>query len=707
MARTALGVLRVVGGADTTAQVESAAQQRAAIVNPVATPDPQSELAGFIMDQYMMMRRHRDTVGAGWSDRLLKALRAFNGQYDPSQLSDIRQFGGSEVYARVIAMKCRGTSSLLRDVYLGADKSWGLVPDPDPPIPPEIIRAIQNLVTTEVHTMMQPGPPGPDGQPAPAQPPEPSKIRDRINELTEAARQAAKAKSVAQGKIAEDKLEEILDEGGFYHALQEFITDLPLFPYACIKGPTVKLKNDVVWQQGKAVVTTKPRLTWYRVSPFDIYWTPGVSDIADANVVERSRLTRGEINDLLDIPGYNVKEVRAVLDEYGRGGLSDTWDQTDTERAVLESRENPRWNQSGMIDCLEFQGNVQGRLLLQYGMDKQDIPDELRDYFVQGWLIGRHVIKVQLSPSPRKRHQYYVTSFEKVPGTPVGNGLPDILADIQDVCNATLRSMVNNLAMSSGPQVTVNDDRLGDGEDGENMFPWKRWHVRSDPFGNNQEPPISFFQPQNNSQALMAVYSAWSELADEMSAIPRYMTGAQTGSIGRTASGLSMLMSNSAKILQTVASNIDRDVMEGILGGLFDMVMLTDQSGLLTGDENIRVLGVNVAVQKETQRARQLEALQITGNPIDMAIIGPKGRAAMLRPIMDTIGLPGEQIVPTDEQLSQQQKIAAAQAQAQGQPGHAMGPGPGQAQGNQPSPLNGNQGPTTNLTGANINGGVG
>lgn len=692
-----VGVLRAVSGSDTTAQMEQAAKERAAAAAP-AKPADMSGLASFFTDQYYLMRNHRNTFGAGWSDRLIKALRAFNGQYDPDQLKAINQFGGSQVYARIIAMKCRGTSSLLRDVYLGADKSWGLVPDPNPEIPPEVLRAIQSLIHAELSGMLsQPG----------AQMPDPNMIRDRIAQLTEGARQAAKKKSGDQAKIAEDKLQDILNEGGFYHALQEFITDLPLFPYACIKGPTVRIKTEVNWVKGKATSESKPKLIWYRVSPFDVYWTPGVSDIADANVIERLRLTRAELNDLLDLPGYNQDEVRAVLEEYGRGGIVDNWDQTDAERAVLESRENPLFNQSGMIDCLEFQGNAQGRLLLEHGMDPALIPDPLRDYFVEGWLIGRHVIKVQLAPSPRKRHQYYVTSFEKVPGTPVGNGLPDILADIQDVCNATLRALVNNLSMSSGPQVTVNDDRLAPGEDGEQMYPWKRWHVKADPFGNNTEPAIAFFQPQINSQQMMAVYAQWTELADEMSAIPRYMTGAQTGSIGRTASGLSMLMSNSAKILQTVAANIDRDVMEGILGGLFDMVMLTDTTGLLTGEEEVRVLGVNVAVQKETQRARQLEALQITNNPTDMQIIGPKGRAAMLRPVLETIGLPGEQIVPTDEQLLKQQQQAAAIAEMQGQPGHGgMGENAAHAQGNQPGPIvNGNQGPTTNTVRPTIQGG--
>jgi hypothetical protein len=422
-----------------------------------------------------------------------------------------------------------------------------------------------------------------------------------------------------------------------------------------------------------------PVLCWERVSPFDVYWTPGVAQIEDANVIQRSRLTRAEINTLLDLPGFITEEVRAVLDEYGRGGLVDNWDQTDSERSILEGREDPRFNQSGLIACLEFQGNAQGRFLLDLGMDPSEIPDPLRDYYCNAWLIGRHIIKVQLIPSPRKRHQYYITSFEKIPGTPAGNGLPDLLADVSSVTNATLRALVNNLSISSGPQVVVNDDRLGDGENGEDMYPWKRWHVKSDPFGNNTEKAVEFFSPASNANELLAVYQAFSAMADEASAIPKFMTGSPpAGGLGRTASGLSMLMQNSSKILQTVASNVDIDVIEPVINALVDMVMLTDQTGLLTGEEKVRVLGVQVAQQRETQRARQLEFLQLTANPIDMAIIGPKGRAQVLRSVATEIGLPGENIVPSESDLDKQQQQAAAAAGAAGQPGHApMGGPPG------------------------------
>jgi hypothetical protein len=645
------GVVQFTPPAQLEQQLGDAAKAKAAAAAPPASAQ-YSELAGYVKSQFEIFRNHRNT-SAGWSNRMLAALRSFNGQYDPTKLVEITKWGGSTVYARLIAQKCRAASSLLRDIYLGQDIPWSLSPPKNPEIPKDILQKIDQLVQQEAQQVQ-----AQLGQPASA-----SDLQTRRQGLLDQAEDAAKRKASQQARTAGDKIQDMLTEGGYYHALAEFLVDLPIFPFACIKGPVVKVIPTVVWPPGGGSPTVKqtPKLTWNRVSPFDIWFTPGVADIENANVIEKLRVTRAELNDLLDLPGYDTAEIRAVLDEYGRGGLYDNWDTTDAERSVLENRENPAWNRSGMISMMEFNGNVQGRLLQDYGMVVQD---ELRDYHVQIWVIGSHVIKCHLSPSPRQRHPYFITSFEKVPGTPVGNGLTDLLADLQESANATLRSLINNISIASGPQVVINDDMLAPEENGEDMYPWKRWHTRSDPMTSNGKQPISFFMPASNAQQLIAVYQEFVSIADDVSAIPKYVGGSAGGGAGRTASGLAMLMGNASKILQTVSANIDRDVVEMSMLQLFDLLMLTDTSGMLTGEERVTVQGVNVAIQRETLRQRQIEFLTATNNPTDQHIMGLKGRATVLRNVSTTIGMPGEEIVPAEDQID---KMVAAQQQQQQQ----------------------------------------
>src|SRR6478609_6662405 len=120
------GLLRVVSPQNVDTFIE--AQQGA----PEETkPQDYSRLCGYIRHQYEIMRNHRQSF-TGWNNRMLHAQRTFNGEYDTAKLNEIRQFGGSEIYARVVAVKCRGASALLRDIYLGAERAWGLDPTPDP-----------------------------------------------------------------------------------------------------------------------------------------------------------------------------------------------------------------------------------------------------------------------------------------------------------------------------------------------------------------------------------------------------------------------------------------------------------------------------------------------------------------------------------------------------------------------------------------------
>ena len=662
------GLLRVVS---PDAVIEQEANDAAAFVAAERKVFDQSQwntnLVAYIDGEFSRFQRHRDG-GNGWTQRITDANRQFKGQYSPDQYAQIKKFGGSTIFARLIATKVRGASSLLRDIYLGVDRPWALRATPDPVLPENVLNDVQQLVQVEIENQTRLG-----------GPPDPGQIRDRMTGLIVNAKRAAAKKARLEADRAQEKLDDILIEGQFYESLAAFITDIPLYPFACLKGPVVRIIPVVTWVNGQAQIQNKPRMFWYRVSPYDIWWTPGVSDIKDAAVIERTRLARHDLNQLLGLPGYNEAAIRQVLVEFGRGGLSQEMsDTSDTQRAQLESREDPRMNESGLIDMLEYHGYVQGRMLLEQGIDASQVPDEEKDYFVDAFKIGRYIIKVQISPSIRKRPPYYVTSFEKVPGTVVGNALPDILNDIADAGNAALRALVNNMAIASGPQVTINDDRLAENEDSDDLYPWKRWHVVTDPMGNNTQMPISFFQPESRAQELLGVYEKFTQIADELSAIPRYVTGSERlGGAGRTASGLAMLMGNAAKILQTVAANIDNDVIEPVINELYDLIMLTDTTGTLRGDENIEVLGVNVAIQRETQRQRQLEFLQITANPIDMGIIGPKGRAEVLRSVSDGLGLNGSDIVPPDDVLMQQQGMGMPPGSGGGGPPPGAPPGPG------------------------------
>lgn len=632
------GLLRVVSPQQMVEQDRLAAEQAAKQNTDDAVT---SLLASHVRKRLQEMRNFRNTEGI--AQRLIDALRCYKGQYDPSKLSEIRKFGGSEVYARLTATKCRAATALLRDVFLGGERPWEIAPTPVPTIPNDISTSIDQLVMVEVASIAMGGGDVPDeGQ-----------IDARRRQLTQQAEKAAKRQAKDEAVRSSDKLDDVLREGNFYEAFADFLTDLPIFPFAVMKGPVVRRVNTLKWVNAQPQLQQVPRMFWQRVSPFDLYFSPGAANAYEAEFVERIRLSRADLLSVKGLPGYNNDAIDQVLERFSDTGFREWWDVTDAERARIEDRERWPRAQSGFIDTAEYHGSVQGSTLLDWGMESTQIPDPLQEYRVTCWLIDRFVIKTQINPNPRQRHPYYVTSYEKVPGALIGEGLPDILSDVQQVSNATVRSLVNNLSISSGPQVVVNDEVTAMGET-DDMFPWKRWHVRFDPMLAGSMKPIDFFQPNSNADVLLAVYERFSQMADDISAIPRYMMGNEkVGGAGRTASGLAMLMGNAAKTLQNVAATIDREIMEPLLQDLYDMIMLTNPQ-MFAGDEQIVVKGVNYAQKREQDRMRQLEFLQLTGNPVDLNIIGIPGRANVLRSVAGNLGLDSERVVPSDDELQMQ-----------------------------------------------------
>lgn len=629
-------------------------------------------VAGHVRSRFDMFKRHREE--SNLDNKMLDALRSYNGEYSAKKLSEIRQFGGSEVFSKITSVKCRGATALLRDVFVGGDKPWEVAPTPDPTTPDDISANIEQLVAVEMQGMVGRGIPV-----------DPIAMEQRRTQLYAAAKKATLKTAKETAKRVDTKLHDILTEGGFYKALVEFLIDLPIFPAAYIKGPVVRIKEDVSWVNGQAAVTKRPMLCWHRVNPMDIYRTPGVSDIADAEIIEKTRFTRADLSALIGLPGYDEEAIRSLLVDYPNG-YAEPQVSIDSERTDLENREENTRNESGMYEGYEYNGSIQGSKLRDKGFDTKLIPDEAVDYAVTAWVIGPVTIKIQINPNPKKRHYYYGTAFEQVPGSVEGHGIPNIIEDAQSIANATLRSLVNNMSISSGPQVGVNEDRLSPSCNADSLYPWKRWRFNSDPMGSS-EKPLMFFQPDSHAAELLNVYKEMTQIADEVSAIPRYMSGSdKVGGAGRTASGLSMLMNNASKVLQNVAASVDRDVMDPLLQNLYDMVMLTDTTGMFRGDERIVVRGVQVAAQKEQDRMRRLEFLQITGNPMDAQIIGPTGRASILRSLAQDLGLPEESIVPTDEEIKavqqgiEAQQQAAAQAQGDQPPAPGSGGGSGLAE---------------------------
>ena len=610
----------------------------------------ESNLAGYVRQCFEQAKVARAEI----TERLLKCERQRRGVYDPDKAAEIAKMGGSDIYMMLTDVKCRAAESWIRDVMFGQqDRVFELKPANSPQMPPEMQTAIVDLVRTEAEQYVNQ-----DGGPL-----HPETFRARMEEVHEMIMQRLSQEAEDAARRMGDRIEDQLNEGKFEPALKAFITDFATFPTAIMAGPTVKRRKAMKWgPQFEPIVVNELVREIERVSPYDCYPSPSSTGVDDGYFIRRHRLSRGSLQALSGTPGIDEDALATVIARFGKSGYR-SFQAGDTERRYLEGKPFRTPINEDQIESLEFWGSVNGQWLLDWGLKDKSIKPE-REYEVNVWWTDGIVWKVILNPDPLGRRPYEISSWEEIPHSFWGKALPEIMRDTQVLCNAAARSLANNMAIASGPQAEVTVDRLPDGEDLSDMYPWKIWQVTSDRTGGGQQA-IRFFQPNMNADVLMSVYQNFARQADEVTGIPNYVYGSSNVSgAGRTASGLSMLMDNASKGIKQAVSNIDK-IVSGIVQRLYVHNMMYDSDPYIKGDFKVVAKGVIGLIHKEALQMRRNEFLQATANPVDLQIVGQEGRAYILREVARGLQMDTSKIVPDDNSLQEQRIQTLAQGMAQ------------------------------------------
>jgi len=610
-------------------------------------------LAAHVNKRWTVMRDHKKQE---IEDRLTKTARARNMEYSPGKMAEIKSQGGSEIFMGIVSTKCRTATAWLRDTLLGTgdDKPWSISSTPIPDVPPDIIERLQGIMETNLAQHYEQG-----GEQV-----KETDLKQLAKGMKDTAMREMKHEADKRVERMELKMEDQLIEGGFVKALFEFTNDIATYPFAALKGPVPRKRNILKYVEGGGLEPHEVvRDEWERVDPYKFYWAPWGDDIQNMPVIEVHHLTREDIEAMIGVEGYDENAVRALLTDFNLTGIE--W--LDSEDSEMEALEGKDFDDSGedLAAAIQLWDSIPGDLLLEWGLDKKEIEDPQKSYPCEVWMVGTTIIKAVLNYDQLGRKPYYVTSFEKVPGRIDGNGVSDLCMDAQSMCNAAARSLSNNMGISSGPQVGVNISRLPAGEDITQMYPWKIWQFQQSEYGDSS-PPINFFQPDSNAGALMAVFDRFMDIADEMTGIPKYMTGQHVPGAGRTSSGLSMLISNAGKSIKQVIGNIDHDVLKPMLERQYQRNLRYSDDVDLIGDVQIVAQGAMSLVVKEAESVRKTEFLRlILESPVAQEIVGLPGTAELMRDLAGNLNSNIDRLVPTREEVEKKQQMAQQQQQEQ------------------------------------------
>lgn len=643
-------------------EISSGIEKEAALTK---SETPVVELSAHIRKCWDAAKEAKKTV----TTDLYKSALQRQGKYTEEKRAKLIKQGEEPVFINITATKCRAAESYFIDVLSTDEPLWNIKPTPIPELPVSRMEYIQQFVINKVRN---------------------SEYLMQTKDQTEMAEYIAdgllKAMREDAHKIAERmkmKMEDQLVEAQWKKALREVIPDIITYKAGFLKGPIIRKVKKLQWGDDFTPTQVDSLVIEYeRVDPFNIFPSPVSSSVDDGYILEKHKFTRQDLVEMKGVDGYDDVSIMAVINRFGETGLKE-WTYSEEEQKEREAKgQKDRPEISGpddTIDALEFHGSVQGKMLLDWGMSEEEVPDPTEEYPINSILISDYTIKAVINPSITGKKPYYKSSYEIVPGSFWGRGVPELMADIQDICNACVRALVRNMAIASGPQSIIDKALLEPGQDIENMYPFKIWTYDSDAsvMGSTggARKAIEFFQPDPIADVLLAVFDRFEEKSEEVTGIPKYVYGStDIHGAGRTASGLSMLMGNAAKGIKAVLSAIDFNIIEPSIYELYIHNMMFDPNPLIKGDLKVVARGLDSLVEREATQVRIIEMMgMLSGNEIYLKIVGIEGIAKLLRIVFKTMHIPGENIVPSEDEMKEkafeimQQMEAQNQTSSQGQ----------------------------------------
>ena len=405
-------------------------------------------------------------------------------------------------------------------------------------------------------------------------------------------------------KRMEKKIHDQLDESEATKQLRSAAFEMPLFGTGIMKGPMAVDKEYPDWDaEGNYIPVTKtvPKVSY--VSVWDFYPDPDAASISDCQYsIQRHKLNRSQLRDLKRRPFFRNDVIEDVITQ-GESYVKKYWED-DLQDYQTDSGVD-------RFEVLEYWGVMDMKTIEEHDIE---IPEELEsadELQVNIWICNDRVIRSVLNPFKPVRLPYYAVPYEHNPYSLFGIALAENMDDTQTLMNGFMRMAVDNAVLSGNLIFEVDETNLVPGQDMQ-LYPGKVFRRQ----GGAPGQALFGTKYPNVSQENLQLFDKARQLADESTGLPSFSHG-QTGvtGVGRTSSGISMLMNAAAGGVKTVIKNID-DYLLGPMGkSFFHFNMQFDFDKSIRGDLEVKARGTESLMANEVRSQRLLQFLQVGANP--------------------------------------------------------------------------------------------
>jgi len=464
----------------------------------------------------------------------------------------------------------------------------------------------------------------------------------------------------------EQKLHDQLAETSADKHLHTVAFEAALFGTGVMKGPFAFDKEYPRWNSDgeyDPVFETIPRVEG--ISIWDFYPDPDARNGDELEfTVERHRLNKTQLRKLKQRPHFRSESIELAVD-YGPSYQAEHWEH------VLDDTED-----GGNIDryeVLEYWGVIDRETAEEADLDIPSEFDDLDEVQINVWICNDQILRLVLNPFTPTRIPYSAVPYEMNPYSFFGVGVAENMEDTQLLMNGFMRMSVDNAALSGNLLIEVDETNLVPGQDMD-IYPGKIFRRQSGAPGQ----AIFGTKFPNISNELNMMFDKARQLADEATGMPSYAHGiGGVMGVGRTASGMSMLMGAAAQNIKAVVRNFDQYLLAPLGKALFAFNMQFNfDEKYARGDLDVKARGTESLMRNEVRSQRLLQFMQMTANPMMQPFVKYD---YILRELAASMDLDEDKILNDPrEALVQAKMMAEIQEMMPQPPQQAGGSTPGQ-----------------------------
>lgn len=522
----------------------------------------------------------------------LKDIRQYYGVYESNVLAQLQsREGASQEFMRATRTKTLTMDARIVDLDAGTGKkNWGIRPAHDP-------------ITAETEGQYD----------------EPD---DQGRAMRQVQDQNQHQKDALAAELMDEECQAQLLHTRHFDVMRRVIHSGHLMGCGVQKGPMVAQRTSKVWALGQrdqagsanwSVIETDERTPYFEFVPlWDFYPEMWGRELGSTEYLhERHLLHKSDLLRMARRKGFNT---RAILDRIQARPQGDSrWESWEAPLdAIGRYQANRAQTQRRTYEVLEYWGPADVAELRDLGAD---FPEELAgEVEINCWYFRStgEAIAVFLNPYAKqdRPYSYYIPEPEE--GHLFGVSVPSIMRDPQNLLNAAVRMTVDNAASAVGPQIEIDVSRVPTAKNLTSFRPFRMWAVDPDQFGQNV-PAIRFNEMPNHTQQLLMLTQFLKTMGDENSGIPSYQYGQSTPGVGRTSSGLSMLMGAAGLLLKNQLNAFD-EYMASTIQKLYDWNMQYNPKPDIKGHFKVHVTS-SVSMALREQRAALLKDLRVSLGP--------------------------------------------------------------------------------------------